>query len=152
MYTAYCSCTASDLKEAYRSVQRVYKNATYSRLFATTWDCRERFRSRTPSVQRLTRPPSSCTVSVHSLLHLYGVRLQGTVQIRTAGVRRCRSLHIVCHDLVNCRERFRSRTPSVQRLQDLPVCAEGSDTSWNLVHFAWNPKWNLESCASKKSY
>ena len=23
---------------------------------------------------------------------------------------------------------------------------EGSDTNWNLVHFAWNLKWNLESC------
>ena len=22
---------------------------------------------------------------------------------------------------------------------------EGSDTKWNLVHFAWNLKWNLES-------
>ena len=37
VYTAYCSCTASDFSEPYRSLQRVYENAVHSRLVPTTW-------------------------------------------------------------------------------------------------------------------
>ena len=29
--------------------------------------------------------------------------------------------------------------------RDSWIQTEGSDTKWNLVHFAWNLKWNLES-------
>ena len=38
-------------------------------------------------------------VELHSFLQLYGVRIQGTVQIRTADIRECHSHEIVCHDL-----------------------------------------------------
>ena len=48
-------------------------------------------------------------------------RIVGTAQIRTGGVRKCRSLHIVPHRLVTHRERSGSRTPVVQGPTDLPV-------------------------------
>ena len=35
VYTAYCWCTASEFREPYTSVQRVYENAFRSRLFTT---------------------------------------------------------------------------------------------------------------------
>ena len=54
---------------------------------------------------------SLCT---HSLWQLYGVRLRGAVQIRTAGVRKCHLLQIVLHGMVNWRERSQSCTPAVQ--------------------------------------
>ena len=41
-------------------------------------------------------------------------QFDGGVQIRSAAVRKCHSLHIVCHDLVNIRERSKGRTPGVQ--------------------------------------
>ena len=68
-----------------------------------------------------------CTVCVHILRKLYGVRLEGTVQIRTAGVRKPRLRQIVRHDLVKFRERLRSRTPSVERPTGPP----------NLVQFVY---------------
>ena len=41
-------------------------------------------------------------------------RFVGGVQSRTAGVRKCRSLQIVRHDLVNMLEWCNGRTPGVQ--------------------------------------
>ena len=41
-------------------------------------------------------------------------RFDGGVQILAAAVRKCHSLHIVCHGLVNIRERSKGRTPGVQ--------------------------------------
>ena len=32
------------------------------------------------------------------------------------------------------------------RFNNYDLAHEGSDTSWNLVQHAWNPKWNLEPC------
>ena len=40
--------------------------------------------------------------------------IRRAVQIRTPGVRKCRSLHIVCHGLVNIREQSKGHTPRVQ--------------------------------------
>ena len=37
MYTAYSSCTASEFREPYRSVQRVYEITVPFRLLAMTW-------------------------------------------------------------------------------------------------------------------
>ena len=54
---------------------------------------------------------SLCT---HSLMQLFSVQLRRAVQIRTAGVRKCRLLQIVLHGLVNIVERSNRHTPGVQ--------------------------------------
>ena len=54
------------------------------------------------------------TASVHTIYRNCKERFVGGVQIRTAGVQKCHSLHIVCHRVVNIREWSKCRTPSVQ--------------------------------------
>ena len=54
-------------------------------------------------------------------------RFEGVVQIRTAGVPKCRSLQIVRHDLVNMLERSNVHTPGVQGATGPP----------NLVHLVY---------------
>ena len=51
---------------------------------------------------------------VHSLWHLYGVETHGAVQIRTAGVRKCRLLQSAYLAVVYCLAHFWNRTPIVR--------------------------------------
>ena len=74
----------------------------------------ERSNGRTPGVQGAMGP--------HSLVQLLYTEYTGTVrdqfaggvQIRTAGVRKYRSLNIVCIGLVNIQQRSKGHTPGVQ--------------------------------------
>ena len=68
----------------------------------------------TPGVQGATGPPSLVELLYTESTGTVRDRYQGGVQIRTAGVRKCRSLHIACHGLVNTRERSKGHTPGVQ--------------------------------------
>ena len=68
----------------------------------------------TPGVQGATGPHSLVQLAYSDLLQLLGVRLRRAVQIHTAGRRKCRSLHIVYHGLVNMFELSNGRTPGVQ--------------------------------------
>ena len=54
-------------------------------------------------------------------------RFERGVQIRTAGVRKCRSLHFVCNGLVNIFEQSNVHTPGVQGATGPP----------NLVHLVY---------------
>ena len=70
--------------------------------------------SRTPGVQRETGPPTLVQLLYTESTGTVRDRFEGIIQIRTAGVRKCRSLHIVYHGLVNIREQSKGRTPGVQ--------------------------------------
>ena len=74
----------------------------------------ERSNGRTPGVQAVTGPPSLVQLLYTESTGTVRDQFEGGVQIRTAGVRKCRSLHIVCHGLVNIRDRSKGRTPDVQ--------------------------------------
>ena len=74
---------------------------------------RERSKGRAPDVQGAMGP-----LTLVQLLHTESTgtvrdRFEGIIQIRTAGVRKCRSLHIICHGRVNIRQQSNSRTPDV---------------------------------------
>ena len=69
---------------------------------------------RTPGVQGVTGPPNLIQLLYTDSTGTVRDRFEGIVQIRTAGVRKCRSLHIVYHSLVNIREQSKDRTPGVQ--------------------------------------
>ena len=79
----------------------------------------ERSNGRTPGVQGATGSPSLGQLLYTESTATVRDRFQGGVQIGTAGVRICCSLHIVCQDLVNIRERSKGRTPGVQRTTGL---------------------------------
>ena len=74
----------------------------------------ERSNGRTPGVQAVTGPPSLVQLLYTESTGTVRDRFEGIVQIRTAGVRKCRSLHIVYHGLVIIREQSKGRTPGVQ--------------------------------------
>ena len=74
----------------------------------------ERSNGRTPSVPRVTGPPTLVQLLYTESTGTVRDRFEGIIQIRTAGVRKCRSLHIVYHGLVNIREQSKGRTPGVQ--------------------------------------
>ena len=74
----------------------------------------ERSNRRTPGVQGATVPPSLVQLLYTESTGTVRDRFEGIIQIRTAGVRKCRSLHIVYHGLVNIREQSKGRTPGVQ--------------------------------------
>ena len=74
----------------------------------------ERSNGRTPDIQGVTGPPSLIQLLYTDSTGTVTDRFEGIVQIRTAGVRKCRSLHIVYHGLVNIREQSKGRTPGVQ--------------------------------------
>ena len=74
----------------------------------------ERSNGRTPGVQGATGPPSLVQLLYTESTGTVRDRFEGIIQIRTAGVRKCRSLHIVYHGLVNIREQSKGRTPGVQ--------------------------------------
>ena len=69
---------------------------------------------RTPGVQGVTGPPSLVQLLYTECTGIVMDRFVGGVQSRTAGVRKCRSLQIVRHDLVNMLEWCNGRTPGVQ--------------------------------------
>ena len=68
----------------------------------------------TPGVQGATGPPSLVQLLYTESTGIVMDRFVGGVQSRTAGVRKCRSLQIVRHDLVNMLEWCNGRTPGVQ--------------------------------------
>ena len=68
----------------------------------------------TPGVQVAARPPSLVQLLYTESMRTVRDRFEGIIQILTAGVRKCRSLYIVCHGLVNIREQSKGRTPGVQ--------------------------------------
>ena len=74
----------------------------------------ERSNGRTPGVQGATGPPSLIQLLYTESTGTVRGRFEGGVQIRTAGVRKCRSFHIVCHGLVNMFEQSNVHTPGVQ--------------------------------------
>ena len=74
----------------------------------------ERYNGRTPGVQGTAEPPSLVQLLYTQSTGTVKYRLLGGVQSRTAGVRKCRSLQIVVHDLVNMFEWSNGRTPGVQ--------------------------------------
>ena len=74
----------------------------------------ERSNGRTPGVQGATGPPSLVQLLYTESTGTVRDRFEGIVQIRTAGVRKCRSQQIVLHDLLNMLERSNGRTPGVQ--------------------------------------
>ena len=74
----------------------------------------ERSRSHTPGIQCITGPPMKVYFGYTHPKCTVRVLLLGTVQIRTAGVRKFRSLQISAYGVVNCRERSRCRTPDVK--------------------------------------
>ena len=69
---------------------------------------------RTPSVQGATGPASLVQLLYTESTGIVMDRFVGGVQSRTAGVRKCHSLQIVRHDLVNMLEWCNRRTPGVQ--------------------------------------
>ena len=69
---------------------------------------------RTPGVQGATGPPSLVQLLYTESTGIVMDRFVGGVQSRTAGVRKCRSLQIVRHDLVNMLEWCNGRTGGVQ--------------------------------------
>ena len=69
---------------------------------------------RTPGVQVAARPPSLVQLLYTESTGTVRDRFEGIVQIRTAGVQKCRSQQIVLHDLLNMLERSNGRTPGVQ--------------------------------------
>ena len=74
----------------------------------------ERYRTSTPCVRGTTGPASLVLFVYSQFKGTVLLRLWGTVQIRTEGVRKCRSLQIVVHGMANWCERSRSRTAGVQ--------------------------------------
>ena len=74
----------------------------------------ERSNGRTPGVQGVTGPPSLIQLLYTESTGTVRDRFEGIVQIRTAGVQKCRSQQIVLHDLLNMLERSNGRTPGVQ--------------------------------------
>ena len=69
---------------------------------------------RTPGVQGATGPPSLVQLLYTESTGTVRDRFEGGVQFRTAAVRKFHLLHIVCHGMVNIRERSKGRTPGVQ--------------------------------------
>ena len=69
---------------------------------------------RTPGVQGVTVLPSLIQLLYTESTGTVRDRFEGIIQIRTAGVRKCRSLHIVYHGLVNILEQSEVRTSGVQ--------------------------------------
>ena len=80
----------------------------------------EQSNGRTQGVQRATGPPSSVQLLYTESTGTVRDRFEGVVQIHTAGVRKCRSLHTVCHGLMNMFERSNAHTPGVQGATGLP--------------------------------
>ena len=74
----------------------------------------ERSNGRTPGVQGATGPPNLVQLLYTESTGTVRDRFEGIVQIRTAGVRKCCSLHIVCHGLVHIRDKSKSHIPGVQ--------------------------------------
>ena len=74
----------------------------------------ERSNSRTPGVQGATGPPSLVQVLYTESTGIVMDRFVEGVQSRTAGVGKCRSLQIVCYDLVNMLVWRNGRTAGVQ--------------------------------------
>ena len=68
---------------------------------------------RTPGVQGATGPPSLVQLLYTESTGTVRDRFEGVVQIRTAGVQKCRSLQIIRHDLVNMLEWSNVHTPGV---------------------------------------
>ena len=82
---------------------------------------------RTPGVQGATGPPSLVQLLYTESTGIVMDRFVGGVQSRTAGVRKCRSLQIVCYDLVNILEWCNGGTAGVQ----------GAMGRLTLVHFVF---------------
>ena len=76
-------------------------------------NCRERPGHRTPGVQGAMGPPSLEELLYTESTGTVRDRFEGGVQIHTAGVRKCCSLHTVCHGLVNMLEWSNAHTPGV---------------------------------------
>ena len=74
----------------------------------------ERSNACTPGVQGATGPPSFVQLLYTESKVTVMDRFKGGVQIRIATVRKCHSLHIVCHRLVNIWELSKSHIPGVQ--------------------------------------
>ena len=73
----------------------------------------ERSNGRTTGVQGATGPPSLVQFLYTESTGTVRDQFDGGVQIRAAAVRKCHSLHIVCHGLVNIRQWSKGRTPGV---------------------------------------
>ena len=74
----------------------------------------EQSNGRTPGVQGVTGPPSLIQLLYTESTGAVRDRFEGIVQIRTAGVQKCRLLQIVLHSLVSTLEGSNGRTPGVQ--------------------------------------
>ena len=74
---------------------------------------------RTPGVQGPKGPPSLVEVLYTESTRIAIDRFVGGVRSRTAGVRKCHSLQIVCQDLVNMLVWCNGRTAGVQRATGL---------------------------------
>ena len=79
-----------------------------------------RSNGRTPGVHGATGPPSLIQLLYTKSTGTVRDQFEGGVQIRTVGKRKCRSLQIVRHGLVNMLERSNGRTHGVQRATGHP--------------------------------
>ena len=107
----------------------------------------ERSNGHTPGVQGVTGPPSLIQLLYTESTGAVRDRFEGIIQIRTAGVRKCRSLHIVYHGLVNIREQSKGRTPGVQVAMGPLSLVQFVYTQPDRI--AWSP--NFGSCTDPQS-
>ena len=69
-YVAYGSRTASAVRELYRPIQQVYKDAVYAKVFSMGWGAAIRVaRNRIPRARDSKGPPSLCTQTVAAIWH-----------------------------------------------------------------------------------
>ena len=91
-------------------------------------------------VHNLYDAPRDLSACIHSLWHLYGVKTPGAVQIRTAGVRKCRFLQSAPFGVVYCHVHFWNRTLPVRGTMGPPslrtkfVASVRYENSWSRTH------------------